>query len=119
MIEKLDIEGIHMAVDENIRRYVVKKLGQLDKHLPKRARESAHMEVIIKDTQSENNHFACEVRLHLPKKTINIEESTVNIFAAIDIVEVKLKNQIEKYKEKHDSAKLIRHLSARFSKKTA
>ncbi len=119
MIKKLDIEGIHMVVDENIRRYIVKKLGKVDKHLPKRARESARMEIIIKDNQSENYHFTCEVRLHLPKKTINIEESTVNIFAAIDIVEVKLKNQIEKYKEKHDGAKLISHLSARFSRKTA
>ncbi len=119
MIEKLDIEGIHMTVDENTRRYVVKKLGQVDKYLPKKSRESAQMEVYIKSAQPKNNQFACEVLLHLPKENINIEESTVNIFAAIDIVEVKLKSQIEKYKEKHDTAKLIRHLTFRFGKKAA
>jgi putative sigma-54 modulation protein len=118
MIEKLDIEGIHLNVDENIRRYVIKKLGQLDKYLPKKTKESAQMEVYIKSTQPKNQ-FTCEVRLHLPKETINIEESTVNIYAAIDIVEVKLKSQIEKYKEKHDTAKLIRRYSFRFGKKTA
>ena len=47
MIEKLDIEGIHMTVDENIRRYVIQKIGQLDKYLPKKARESAHVEVML------------------------------------------------------------------------
>jgi ribosome-associated translation inhibitor RaiA len=36
----------------------------------------------------------------LPNENIAIHESTVNMFAAVDIVETKLKNQLKKYKEK-------------------
>ena len=119
MIEKLDIEGIHMEVDENVHKYVIRKIGRLDKYLPKQAKQSAHAEVMLKSTEAKGNRCTCEVTLYLPRETINVKESTVNIFAAIDIVEAKLKHQIEKYKELHDSGKLKRHLAARFRKKAA
>ena len=44
-----------------------------------------------------------EVILHLPGTTLTAKEATLNMYAAIDIVEAKLKNQLKKYKEKHDS----------------
>jgi ribosomal subunit interface protein len=119
MIEKIEIEGIHMEVDDNMRRYVLRKIGHLDKYLPKRAKESAHAEVMLKTTDDKINHTTCEVTLYLPKETINVKESTINIYAAIDIVEAKLKHQIQKYKELHESAKLSRHLIAKFRKKAA
>ncbi len=119
MIEKIEIEGVHMEVDDNIRRYVLKKIAKLDKYLPKQAKESAHAEVILKSKESKGNRSTCEVTLFLPKETINVKESTQNIYAAIDIVEAKLKHQIEKYKELHASYKLRRHLVAKFRKKAA
>lgn len=119
MIEKIEIEGIHMEVDANVRRYVLKKIAKLDKYMPKSAKESAHAEVMLKTTKKRGNCCTCEVTLYLPKETINVQESTVNIFAAIDIVEAKLKNLIEKYKELHSSAKLKRHLVDKIRKKAA
>ena len=85
MINKLDIEGIHMTVSDNIRRYSVKKIGKLDKYLPKSAKQSAHAQVMLKTSENQKNRYTCEVVLHLPKETINVKESTVSIFAAIDI----------------------------------
>jgi putative sigma-54 modulation protein len=117
MIEKLDIEGIHMEVDDNVKRYVTRKIGKLDKYLPRKARESAHGEVMLKSTDAKGNRCTCEVTLYLPKQVINVKESTVNIYAAIDIVETKLKHQIEKYKDLHNNAKMSRHLMAKFRKK--
>jgi ribosome-associated translation inhibitor RaiA len=61
----------------------------------------------------------CEVTLYLPKETINVKESTINIYAAIDIVEAKLKHRIQKYKELHESPKLSRHLMGKLRKKAA
>ena len=119
MIEKIEIEGVHMDVDDNVRKYVLRKIGRLDKYLPKSAKESAHAEVKLKNTDSKTNHSTCEVTLFLPKETINVQESTISIFAAIDIVEAKLKHQIEKYKQLHASSKLTRHLVGRFRKKAA
>lgn len=119
MIEKLDIEGIHMKIDEPITKYVQKKLAQLDKYVPKSARKSVHGEVMLKeDKTNDGNHCTCEVTLRLPKEVINVTESTVNIYAAIDIVEAKLKQRITKYKELH-SSKLSRRLLARLNKRNS
>lgn len=119
MIEKLDIEGVHMDLDENVRRYVVRKIGRLDKFLPKSTKPSARAEVILKSTEAKGNRCTCEVNLYLPKEIINVKETTVNIYAAIDIVEAKLKHSIEKYKELHSNSKLRRHLMGKIRKNTA
>jgi putative sigma-54 modulation protein len=119
MIEKIEIEGIHLEVDDNMRRYVLRKIGRLDKYLPKHAKESAHAEVMLKNTDDKTNHATCEVTLFLPKETINVHESTINIYAAIDIVEAKLKHRIQKYKDLHTSVKFSRHLIGKFRKKAA
>lgn len=117
MIEKLDIESIHIEVDESARRYVNKKIGRLDRYMPKHVKESAHAEVILKANKDKKNKYTCEVTLHLPKETINAKESTVSIFAAIDIIEEKLKNRIQKYKEIHGNPRFRRHLAKKTLKK--
>jgi ribosomal subunit interface protein len=42
----------------------------------------------------------CEVIVRLPQGTLTAKESTMNMFAAVDIVEEKIKIQAKKYKEK-------------------
>jgi putative sigma-54 modulation protein len=102
MIKKMEIEGIHTEVSEDLRKYVTRKIGKLDKYMPRHARESAHAEVKLKEvTSKKKNQYTCEVILHLPHENIMTKETTLNIFAAVDIVETKLKNQLKKYKEKH------------------
>jgi ribosomal subunit interface protein len=70
--------------------------------MPRNARSSAHAVVTLRDTGSEtDSKYACEVILHVPGDTIAAKESTLNQFAAVDIVEAKLKNQLSKYKQAH------------------
>ena len=98
----MEIIGIHTEVNDDLRKYVTKKIGHLDKYIPRNARESAHAEVRLKDLGTKKkNQYMCEVILHLPHENIATQETTLNIFAAVDIVETKLKNQLKKYKEKH------------------
>ena len=120
MIQKFEVRGVHMEVNEPLLKYVTRKIGTLDKYLSAHNKASAHAEVMLKENRAKNKeHATCEVTLHLPGETINISESTVNMFAAVDIVEAKLKQQLQKYKEKHQSGKMHRHLFARFNRKTA
>jgi ribosomal subunit interface protein len=115
MIKKFEVQGVHMVVDDNTYKYVVKKIGHLDKYIPRSAEESTHAEVTLKESKAKNNnHCTCEVTLYLPKETINVTETTINTFAAIDIVETKLKQRILKYKDLHHNAKLRRRLAAKF-----
>src|ERR1039458_1779129 len=119
---KLKISGVHFTVSEHIKKYVIKKIGKLDKYIPKLARDSAHAEVFLKEDMHNNKkECICEVVMHLPHDTFTVKESTINIFAAVDIVEAKVKNQLIKYKEIHSrkstSFRLLRRF--RFDRKKA
>ena len=118
MINKIEIAGVHTKVDSDLHKYVNKKIGKLDRYIPRRARESAHAEVkLIESKAKDKKECTCEVILHLPHGTITVKESTLNMFAAVDIVESRLKNQIKSYKDKNLPAKLHRRLLAKFKRR--
>lgn len=114
MIQKLDITGVHMDVDKKLHDYVVKKIGKLDKYLPRHARKSVHAEVFLKEQMiKKKKECTAEVTIRLPKGNVTAKESTMNIYAAVDIVEAKLKNQIKKYKDSHSTLRLHRRVMRR------
>lgn len=111
MIAKMEINGIHTEVDADLRKYVDRKIGRMDRYMPTHARKSAHAEVKLKEAKIKaKKECTCEVILHLPHDTIATKETTMNMYAAIDIVETKLKNQLKKYKEKHTDRRLHRRV---------
>jgi putative sigma-54 modulation protein len=114
MVQKLEIAGEHYQIDDNLKKYITKKLGRLDKYLNRHTRESAHLEVRLKEHKSGGKKQCIAlVTLHLPHEVINIKEGTLNMYAAIDIVQVKLKQQIQRYKDMHTTGKLHRRLFSR------
>lgn len=118
MINKLEISGIHTTVTDELRKYITKKIGKLDRYMPGHARASAHAEVLIKESKIKTRkQHTCEIILNLPKETFTIKETTVNPFAAVDIAEEKLKNHLKKYKETHGSLKIHRRLLARLRRR--
>lgn len=120
MLQKFEIQGVHTVVDDKLRAYVIKKIGNLDKYISRHGRESAHAEVHLKEGKTKNNkHRTCEVTLHLPHQIIVIKESALNMYAAVDIAEAKLKVQLQKYKDLHSNGKTRRHLFARFNRKNS
>ncbi len=104
MISKLEITTVHADVDKEINKYVKKKIGKLDDYMPKHARKSAHAEVKLKEAKLKaRKESTCEVTIYVPDATIQASETTVNMYAAIDIVEEKLKTQLKKYKDQQSS----------------
>lgn len=98
---QLEIKSVRFDLDERIKKYVGKKIGRLDRYVPKRARNGIKGKVILKEDDGKSkNRFTCDAVIILPHGTITAEEATVNMFAAVDIVEAKLKAQCLKYKEK-------------------
>lgn len=121
MIAKFELKGVHTTIDEGLQKYATRKIGNLDKYLPKHHRDSVHAVVELKQASKvkDQKKYTCDVTLHMPHSTIHAAESTMNMYAAIDIVEAKLKAQIKKHKESHTDGKLFRHLSARFRRREA
>lgn len=120
MIKKLEISGVRTEVTEDLNKYIVKKIGKLDEYMSRHARQSVHAEVVLRESKSQApNKYECEVILYVPQDTITAKEATMNMFAAIDIVESKLRNQLKKYKESHGKARLHRRILARLRRRTS
>ncbi len=101
--------NLHLSTDNfelkpKIKAYANEKIGGLEKYLPKPAR-SATVQITLGEDQSgrEDNRYYCEVIMRVPGATIQAKEATLNMFAAVDIVEAKIKSQILKYKTKQQS----------------
>ena len=118
MFSKFEIHAVHTKVDSQLKNYVSKKIGGLDKYVSRHSRKSGHAEVHLKESNAKDkNRYTCEVTIHLPKETIVITEKSLNMFAAVDIAEAKLKQQLKKYKDLHGNGKLHRHLVSRIRRK--
>jgi ribosomal subunit interface protein len=101
MLNKVNISSSHYEVEDDIRKYINKKVGRIDRFIPRHARETAHADVKLVERKTKSDKYECEVILHLPEQIVAAKADTINMFAAVDIVETKLKNQLKKYKAKH------------------
>ena len=98
-MQKIDITGIKYDIDEATRKYVNRKVGRLERYLPRHARKSATAEVKLKQIdKSHGNKYEAEVILNVPEKTLTAKDTSGNILATIDIVEAKLAGQLRRYK---------------------
>lgn len=120
MIQHIDITGVKFALDDTTKKYVIKKIGRLDRYLPKHARKSATAEVKLKEVnRNYGNKYEAEVILHVPDKRLTAKDTTMNVLAAVDIVELKLANQLKKYKELHIAHVGRRGVLSRFKRSYA
>lgn len=114
MIKKFELLGLHTVVDNDVRTYANNKLASLDQYIPRHSRNSAHLEVRLREEKKGSRVQAiCEAILHLPRRTISLTERADSIFAAIDAVKTCLKLLIQKYKNEFTNNKRRRHLAAR------
>jgi putative sigma-54 modulation protein len=105
MIANITMSANKLELDGPLKNYITKKIGRLDRFLPRHARKSVHAEVVIAQVnRAHGNKYECEVVIHVPDVTITAKDSTLNSFAAVDIVEEKLKNQLKKYKDSRTEA---------------
>ena len=100
MIASIDITGIKYNVNERTQKYVIDKVGKLDKYLPAHARKTMVADVKLREVNRDHgNKYEAEVIIQVPGKRITAKDSTLNMMAAIDIVEAKLIAQLRKYKD--------------------
>lgn len=104
MIQSIVISGVKYTPDEQTKKYVREKIGRLDRFLPRHARKSASAEVKLKQVNRDHgNKYEAEIVLRVPDKDLTAKDTTLNMYAAVDIVEHKLASQLKKYKDAHVS----------------
>lgn len=120
MITQVDITGVKYDIDETTRKYVIKKVGRLDRYLPRHARKSATADVKLKEVNRANgNKYEAEIILNVPDRVLMAKDTTVNMLAAVDIVEAKIAAQLRKYKEETISHVGRRGVMGRFKRSYA
>lgn len=112
MIKHIAIVGDGVELGSDIKKYITRKVKKLDRYIPRHARRSVRADVKMRmnnlgNSQS-NEKYECEVVLHLPHGQVTAKEATLNMFAAVDIVETKLRNQLRRYKERAIKAPRVR-----------
>lgn len=116
MIKNIQITGVHTEHDDNIDSYAHKKIGGLDRFIPKKNRGATKVEIKLKESKRKTarDKFTCEVIFHLPHGSVTVTEKASTQPAAIDQAENKLKVQLKKYKEKHAGPRIHRRLVNKF-----
>lgn len=118
MIKHIDISGINYDLQNDIKKYARRKIGRLDRFVPRRARPSLRAEVRLRQTNERHgNKYECEVIFHVPDEQLTVHDSTLNMFAAVDIVEEKMKSALKRYKEKHSASAKGGGLFGRFRRR--
>jgi putative sigma-54 modulation protein len=95
---ELHITGKNIELSEEVRRYIERKLGRLNRHLANII--EAKVEIAEEKTRSPQNRFVAQVTVAGSKTLLRSEERGESIFTAIDRVVATMKRRIEHHKGK-------------------
>lgn len=101
---KIIIKSKNIELTPAIESYINKKLKFIDKLLEKHLKNAeAIVNIEIAKTtlhHRKGNIFYAEANLTLPSKFLRAEEQNINLYAAIDLLKDKIKQEILKFKSK-------------------
>lgn len=119
MIEKIEINGNDYKVEEPFRKYVEKRIGKLDRYLPKQAKKDVVCKVVVEGIgRGKTEKYEISAAMELTGgKVIAARDSSSNVFAGVDLVEAKLLGQIRRYKLEVQPHRQKRSLKSLFRKK--
>lgn len=100
MIEKIDISGSNYKVEEGFQKYVNKRIGKLDRYLPRANRKDVVAKVVVTQVdRAYGNKYEISASLDIPGgKVLAAKDEASNVFAGVDILEAKLEGQIRRFK---------------------
>jgi putative sigma-54 modulation protein len=90
---RLSVKGRNLEITEPLRRYAEEKVQRLTKYVDQIV--TGHVVLAV-----EKHRQIAEVTLRVRDLTIRAEESTDDLYSAIDLVTEKLERQILRYKER-------------------
>ena len=100
MIEKIEVNGKGYKVEEPFRKYVVKRLGKLDRYLPRGSKKDVVVKLVVSEIgKNKSDKYEISVAMDIPGgKVIAARDECSNVFAGVDLLEAKLLGQIRRYK---------------------
>ncbi len=96
---QLSITGKNIEINDNLRKYVEKKIGRLDRFLPNIIDGRVELTVAEGARAAEDRQIA-QVTLRTKNATLRAEEASSDIFASVDAVFEKMQRQVDRLKGK-------------------
>lgn len=96
---QLSITGKNLEINDNLRKYVEKKIGRLDRYLPNIIDGRVELTVNEGARAAEDRQIA-QVTLRTKSAILRAEEASGDIFASVDAVFDKMQRQADRYKGK-------------------
>lgn len=115
MIEKIEMSGNDYKIEEPLKKYVEKRIGKLDRYLPRGSKKDVVVKVVVSGVgKNKSEKFEISVAMDIPGgKVIAARDECTNVFAGVDLIEAKLLGQIRRYKleaQPHRQKKSLRKL---------
>ncbi len=95
---ELQITGKNIQLAAEVRRYIERKLGRLNRHLPNIT--ESKVEISEEKTKSPRQHFVVQMTIDSRGTLLRSEERGKDLFTAIDRAATTMNRQIEHYKGK-------------------
>ncbi len=97
---------------DKLQKYVDQKTKDLEKYVPRFARENAQLSIrIVRAPKTKAEMYTCHLELKLPKQKLVATEKVEHSYAALDVTMAELKRQLAEYKTKHGK-QTLRHRAA-------
>lgn len=94
---------------DKLQKYVDQKAKDLEKYIPRFAREGAQLTIrISRAPKTKAEMYTCSLSLILPKQKLIASEKVEHSYAALDVTMAELKRQLADYKSKHGK-QTLRH----------
>ena len=100
MIDKIDFSGNDYKIEDSLRKYASRRLGKLDRYLPRKAKDDVVMKVMVTEVgKNKTEKYEITATMELTGgKVITAKDECSNVFAGVDLIEAKLAGQIRRYK---------------------
>jgi putative sigma-54 modulation protein len=94
----VELHSRHLPITEQVRDYVERKIGRLDRYLPDI--QSTRVDLDRRLTHSQGEVHSAQVTAWVNGTVLRAEELHADLYAAIDLAAEKIHRQIERYKGK-------------------
>lgn len=100
MIANIEVSGTNYKVEEAFQKYAAKRIGKLDRFLPRQNRQDVVAKIVVTQVNlAHGNRYEISASLDVPGgRVITAKDECSNVFAGIDILEAKLLGQVKKFK---------------------
>lgn len=96
---QLSITGKNLEINDNLRKYVEKKIGRLERFLPNIIDGRVELAVADGARAAEDRQIA-QVTLRTKHAILRAEEASADMFASVDAVFEKMQRQIDRHKRR-------------------